>query len=75
MNERGFYFKEQQHIQIFCGISPATEASSQELFSFPEEFRKVEAEAAILLQAELCIIWANKMQKSIFSDFDDGSYF
>lgn len=56
MNERGFYFKEQQHIQIFCGISPATEASSQELFSFPEEFRKVEAEAAILLQAELCII-------------------
>lgn len=56
MNERGFYFKEQQHIQIFCGISPATEASSQELFSFPEEFHKVEAEAAILLQAELCII-------------------
>lgn len=74
MNERGFYFKEQQHIQIFCGISPATEASCQELFSFPEDFCKVEAEAASLLQAKLCIIWANKMQKNFFSGFDDGSY-
>ena len=55
MNERGFYFREQQHIQILCGISPAPGASCQELFSFPEDFCKVEAEAAILLQAELCI--------------------
>ena len=75
MNERGFYFREQQHIQILCGISPAPEASCQELFSFPEDFCKVEAEAAILLQAEHCIKRTNKMQKSNFSDFDDGSYF
>ena len=71
----GFILRNSSIFRFFCGISPATEASSQELFSFPEEFRKVEAEAAILLQAKLCIIWANKMQKSIFSDFDDGSYF
>lgn len=38
MSEGGFYFKEQQRIQIFCGTSPATEANCQELLSFPEDF-------------------------------------
>lgn len=38
MNEGGFYYKEQQRIQIFCGTSPATEADCQELLSSPEDF-------------------------------------
>lgn len=71
----GFILGNSSIFRFFCGISPAPEASCQELFSFPEDFCKVEAEAAILLQAELRIKWANKMQKSVFSDFDDGCYF
>lgn len=75
MNERGFYFREQQHIQIFVWHFSAQKLAVKNSFSFPEDFCKVEAEAAILLQAQLCIKWANKTQKSIFSDFDDDCYF
>lgn len=76
MNEgEGFILRNGSIFRFFCGSPPATEASCQELLSFPEDFCKVGAEAAILFQAKLCTIWANKMQKNISGDFVEGSYF
>lgn len=39
--------KYQQHIEIFCGTSPATEANCQGLLSFPKDFCRVEAEVQL----------------------------
>lgn len=70
MNEgEGFILKDSGIFRFFCGSPPATEASCQKLLSFSEGFCQVEAEAAVLFQAKLCTIWANKMQKNIFSDW------
>lgn len=59
-----------QHFSSYC-----QEANCQELPTFSEVFYRVEAEAAILFQGKLSTIGAIKMQRSIFSDFDEGSYF